>query len=51
MQFGRSVALTIAMKPEASIGTTDHDSFGVLPWITILLTALVCAIACLIAAR
>lgn len=49
--FGRSVAHSLAMKPEASAGATDHESFGLLPWITILLTALAVAIACLLATR
>jgi hypothetical protein len=39
------------MKKVMSMRATPGESFGVLPWVTFLLTALVVLIACLIATR
>ncbi len=33
------------------MNSTTKDSFGFLPWVTVLLTALVVLIACLVATR
>lgn len=39
------------MREEVRTHASEHDSFGLLPWIMLLLTALAVVTACLIAVR
>ena len=49
--FGHVFARLVAMSQDSSLQASNQDSFGFLPWITVLVTALVVVFACLIATR
>jgi hypothetical protein len=49
--FGYAFAQAFALEEDIKMNSSTKDSFGFLPWVTVLLTALVVLIACLIATR
>jgi hypothetical protein len=49
--FGPQFAHPFPVKEDIGVRASSDESFGFLPWITILLTALVVLIACLVATR